>query len=683
MKKLLMFCFLALIFFISSPSATNRADDLPEHYEKWLKEEVVYIITPLEKEVFQALKNDRERDAFIEAFWKHRDPSPGSPENEFKTEHYRRISYANRYFGRNAPKLGWQTDRGRIYIVLGEPRDRVTYAGNQNVYPSEVWWYQPDSKTGLPAGFYLVFFQERGSGDFRLYSPLKDGPQKLLATYDGDPMDYLAAYKELSETEPSLAQVSLSLIPNEERVGIGRPSLVSDMLIQKIEETPQRLLKDRYAQKFLEYKDIVEVEYSTNYMDSNSLVYVAKDIGGIYFVHYMVELPRLSIGSYGNNHYFSLKLNGTVSNQDGKIIYQYEKPISYQFSTDQLKEFDLKPFNLHDMFPIIPGDYKFSVLIRNETSKEFTSLEANLTIPEEDATIRMNTLLLGYKTSLEELKDNRLKPFHLGSYLISSQPNQTFLNTDKLMVAFQIYGLNPEVADRIALKFTIFKDNEEISTLTKKILEYPDTLNFLQEFPLHDFSPDYYEIQISLMENNRELISQKKEFAITALSSIPRPWVHSRILPEIESPYYSYILGVQFANSGFNEKASAYLEKAVEKQPGSADYSLALVRIYLVLREYEKAKSILLPFAAQPEPNYEFLFLLGQTHLDLGEFDRAIIILDKAISLYGLNANVLNMIGESFFRISNSEEALKAWEKSLEINPDQPQIIDKVNALKK
>lgn len=427
----------------------------------------------------------------------------------------------------------------------------------------------------------------------------------------------------------------------------------------------------------------MEVEYSANYMDSDLLIHITKDRGGIHFVCYMVELPRLSVGSYGNNYYFSLKLNGTVSNQNGKIIYQYEKPISYQFSADRLKEFDLKPFNLHDMFPLIPGDYKFSVLIRNETSKEFTSLEAYLTIPADDAMIRMSSLLLGYKASLEELKEKRLKPFHLGSYLISCQPNQTFLNTDNLVVAFQIHYLNPEVADKTALKFTIFKNNEEFRTLTKNIREYPDTLNFLQEFPLHYFSPAHYIIQVSLMENNMEFISQKKEFAITALTSIPRPWVHSRILPEIESPYYSYILGVQFTNSGFYKKARTYLEMALEKQPGSADYSLALARIYRDLREYKKAKSILLPFAAQPEPAYEVLLLLGQTHLNLGEFDRIIIILDKVISLYGLNTKVLNMIGESYFRISNSEGALKAWEKSLEINPDQPQIIDKVNALKK
>jgi tetratricopeptide (TPR) repeat protein len=459
--------------------------------------------------------------------------------------------------------------------------------------------------------------------------------------------------------------------------------MVSDMLIQKIEETPQRSQKDRYAQKFLEYKDIVEVEYSANYMDNDSLIHVTKDRGGMHFVHYVVELPRLSVGSYESDYYFSLKLNGTVTNQNGKIIYQYEKPISYRFNADQFKEFDLKPFNLHDMFPLIPGDYKFSVLIRNETSKEFTSLEANLTIPADDATVRMSSLLLGYQASLEELKEKRLKPFQLGSYLISCQPNQTFLKSDNLMVAFQVHGLSPEVADKTALKFSIFKNNEEFRTLTKNIQEYPETLNFLQVFPLNDFPPAHYVIQVSLMENNREIISQKKEFAITALSSIPRPWVHSRILPEIESPHYSYILGVQFGNSGFYEEARTYLEKAVAKQSGSMDYSLTLARIYMALREYEKAKSLLLPFAAQPEPSYELLFLFGQIHFNLGEFDRAIIILDKAISLYGLNANVLNMIGESYFRMSNPQEALKAWEKSLEINPDQPQIIDKVNTLKK
>ncbi|HEX2695527.1 MAG TPA: GWxTD domain-containing protein, partial [Acidobacteriota bacterium] len=82
--------------------------DLPQNYRKWLEEEVVYIITPKEKEVFLKLENDRERELFIEAFWKQRDPNPNTPENEFKKEHFRRITYANQWYGRDSPGAGWR-----------------------------------------------------------------------------------------------------------------------------------------------------------------------------------------------------------------------------------------------------------------------------------------------------------------------------------------------------------------------------------------------------------------------------------------------------------------------------------------------------------------------------------------------------------------------------------------------
>src|SRR4030042_198520 len=70
---------------------------LPEQYRLWLDEQVVYIITPTERDVFRKLETDREREIFIEAFWKHRDPTPGTPRNEFKEEHFRRLRPADRF----------------------------------------------------------------------------------------------------------------------------------------------------------------------------------------------------------------------------------------------------------------------------------------------------------------------------------------------------------------------------------------------------------------------------------------------------------------------------------------------------------------------------------------------------------------------------------------------------------
>jgi len=168
-------------------------DQLPSTYKKWLDEEVVYIISPREMDVFKQLKTDRERDLFIEAFWKHRDPTPASPQNEFKTEHYRRLNYVNQFFGRSSPLPGWKTDRGRIYIILGEPNDIQRSTGKSEVYPNEIWFYQGKTEQGLPAGFNIVFFQKHGSGEYKLYSPTLDGPQALMTAYNGDPSNYMAA----------------------------------------------------------------------------------------------------------------------------------------------------------------------------------------------------------------------------------------------------------------------------------------------------------------------------------------------------------------------------------------------------------------------------------------------------------------------------------------------------------
>ena len=95
--------FLALLILISlvppfSLTQKKSPGELPQRYEKWLAEEVIYIISPIERDVFLQLQTDRERELFIQAFWNHRDPTQGTPENEFRKEHYRRIGYANYSF---------------------------------------------------------------------------------------------------------------------------------------------------------------------------------------------------------------------------------------------------------------------------------------------------------------------------------------------------------------------------------------------------------------------------------------------------------------------------------------------------------------------------------------------------------------------------------------------------------
>jgi GWxTD domain-containing protein len=135
-------------------------------YTKWLTEDVAYIITDQERAAFKRLPTDEEREHFIEQFWLRRDPTPGTPRNEFKEEHYRRIAYANQHYA-DARISGWKTDRGRIYIVYG-PADEIETrpSGGATTYPSEQWRYS--FIDGVGTNIIIEFVDPTGTGEYRM-----------------------------------------------------------------------------------------------------------------------------------------------------------------------------------------------------------------------------------------------------------------------------------------------------------------------------------------------------------------------------------------------------------------------------------------------------------------------------------------------------------------------------------
>lgn len=682
---LLFFLIPLLLAFPESiiPASKKKLKELPEQYKKWLEEEVRYIITPKEKEVFLQFASDKERDVFIEAFWKQRDPTPGSPENEYKQEHYRRINYANHYFGRTTPKAGWKTDRGRIYIIMGDPADIERHESHGKVYPSEVWFYKADPKLGLPPIFNLIFFQKRGSGEYILYSPVKDGPESLIAGYIGDAMDRKSAYERLLEYDPTLAPVSLSLIPGERpSLSAAHPSLASDILISRLPSVPHKKVEDKYAEQLLKYKDIVEVEYSVNYIDNVSLTKIYRGPSGIFFLYYILQPKRLSLGVHEAKYYSHWKLNGSVTDLKGRIIFQYEKSIPLEFTEEQMSKIKSVPFNLYDMIPLTPGNYKFSVLLKNTVSKEFTSLEEEISIPSDSSSLQMTPLVIGYKT--ESLSRSINKPFSFGNKIFYCRPEKNFVPSENLHLFFQVLGLTPELREKGVLKYSIFRGEEEFLSFTRNVKKYLGNINFWEEFSLQNFTPAYYRVKVSLLDSEqKEILSEFEEFHISSRSAVPRPWIHTRAMPDSEDPIYSYILGSQWFNKGELEKAKKYLEDAHQKEPESLEYAFNLAKAYYLLKDFTKTKEILTPFLNKSQLKYEGYYLMGRVHQILGDLEKAISIYDTAISHFGINVNLLNSLGECYYNLGDKQEALAAWKKSLEINPKQEKIKRLIESLSK
>ncbi len=134
----------------------NVEKKLAPAYSDFLSK-VGYIITREERKIFLELP-DSGKDGFIEQFWERRDPDPDTEPNEYRIEYEQRVERTKILF-HGEGRLGWQTDRGRIYILFGPPHERLTYPMDSSGFCREVWYY---------GSFPVIFIDQHCSGNFVL-----------------------------------------------------------------------------------------------------------------------------------------------------------------------------------------------------------------------------------------------------------------------------------------------------------------------------------------------------------------------------------------------------------------------------------------------------------------------------------------------------------------------------------
>ena len=680
---LILVCLLLCLVMVLPAQKKKSAKDLPPQYRKWLEEEVVYIITPKERDVFLQLESDREREIFINAFWKARNPDSASSENAFKKEHYRRIQYANQWFGKDSPGPGWRTDMGRIYITLGEPKQIEKFENQYDVFPMIVWFYDGMAEFGLPNAFSVVYFKREGSGEYILYSPVKYGPQSLLIHYKGDQTDYATAYNELYQIEPSLAELSLSLVQGETRYSL-TPSISSEVLLnQRIPAAPYEKVKDAYAEKLLKYKGVIDVDYTANWIDSESLIKVFQDPRGNAFVHFSVELQpeRLTLELIEGRYRTTFEINGSVTDLQEKMVYQFSRNVPIEMIDEQFAKIKSKLFSYQDMFPLIPGRYKFNLLLKNVVSKQFTSAEADLLIPEPTQ-LSMSAPVLAHRIDRESKFKGLNKPFLLGNVQLVPSPRNDFQRGETLYLFFQLHGLPANVKEGGVLEYTILKETTKVQSVTKGLKEYPSQTNFFEEFSLADYSPANYKIKVALLGPARqEIMAAEVPFYITPRASLPRPWILSTPQPTSDDPSFPDILGNQYLNKGDFGKAKALIEIAYRTKPSYPPFALDFCRVLYQMKDYQGVIQTATPFL-EGETRFDFLQIAGQSLQALGQLAEAAALYKDYLSHFGTNIFILNAVGECYYQLGNTAEALFAWEKSLELNPNQEKIKALVKALK-
>lgn len=136
-------------------------------------EQLRYIATPDQmKKLADAPVEDRIR--LWDEYWKSKDPTPSTPENELKDEYYKRLRYSDINFG-NFGRNGWKTDMGMIYVTYGPPDEIERHPFDLDSKPYQIWNYYHSN--GLQRIFRFV--DVYGYGEYELMYPYDGDPRKI------------------------------------------------------------------------------------------------------------------------------------------------------------------------------------------------------------------------------------------------------------------------------------------------------------------------------------------------------------------------------------------------------------------------------------------------------------------------------------------------------------------------
>ncbi|MGQ9836686.1 MAG: tetratricopeptide repeat protein [Cyanobacteriota bacterium] len=126
---------------------------------------------------------------------------------------------------------------------------------------------------------------------------------------------------------------------------------------------------------------------------------------------------------------------------------------------------------------------------------------------------------------------------------------------------------------------------------------------------------------------------------------------------------------LQLAQFGQAEEAVRRLQLAVAMVPNSSELHYVLGNVHLQLGDYAQASQSLQKARALAPEDVAVLYSLGSAYLRQGSYFAASEALERAVALDPENANARFQLGNTYLLLNNYDRARQEYEKTLRLDP--------------
>ncbi len=502
--------------------------ELSSTYKKWLSQDVVYIITPEEKAAFKQLSNDEERDQFIEQFWLRRDPTPDTPENEYKEEHYRRIAYANEHFAAGIP--GWKTDRGRIYIIWGPPdqieahptggtydRPQEEGGGTTTTYPYEDWRYR--YLEGVGQNINLEFVDPCSCGDYHLTTDTNE-KDALLHTPGGATMEeQMGLGTRTDRMDPFAANAS----PVQ---GLENSKEFDKLeMMAKVQAPPQV--------KFKDLEEVVSHKINVNLMPFEVRTDYVKVTGDTVLVPVTLQVKNKDITFVSKDgiQRGTVNIFGRVTGITGRIAQTFEDTVQVDVPSELLEKTIERSSLYWKAVPLRPGRYRIDIVVKDVNGDRVGTWSHGIMVPEyNEDKLAASSLILADTMEKVPSKNVGSGSFVIGETKLTyphldgadGKP-ASFKHDQRMSLWMQVYNLQPDEktkksSAKIEYEIVNLANNQPVlhsSESTDTMGNIGDQVTLEKSLSLNSFQPGTYRLTVKVDDNvSKQQIAPSVRFAV-------------------------------------------------------------------------------------------------------------------------------------------------------------------------
>ncbi len=468
--------------------------ELESPYLRWEREDAAYILTDEERKALHKLGTDEEREQFVEQFWRRRDPTPDTIENEYKEEHYRRLAYANERFASGIP--GWKTDRGRMYIRFGPPdeieahpsggtyrRPQSEGGGQTSTYPFEQWRYRHLDNVG--DDIVLEFVDQSLTGEYRLA---------------GDPCakDALAHVPGADRFRSSGNTTCEAMINGH---SAGRNEFDRLDLAAKIEKAPEVKFKDLEAMvssrvSFNTLPFAVRVDYLR-----------VTDFSVMANVTVQFENRDLQFALRDGFEMSAVNIFGRIYTLTRRTASTFEAPVETLATPSMMQQIASGKSMFQQSVPLAPGKYRLSMVARDLISGSLGQYDVSLEVPGfEEGQPAAGSLILA--DLIEPLPTRNIggQMFAIGDTRVRPRVGSVFGANERMGVYLQFYNFKPST---VSYEIRNTETKQRVMIVSEALTD-PTIRKLL---PLAAFAPGTYSITVT-GQDGAKTVQQSAPFSV-------------------------------------------------------------------------------------------------------------------------------------------------------------------------